>query len=264
MGRLDFIQPERHLAIRLTLVGNRADGGLHRARVQHAHAAEARQLLRERLRQGGAVHARCDRQQRLHDRCGKGCRCMLGLQAMDDLAREGHTDARLLLDEAHELRLVQPHQHRIADGDDRGGARRIGVEAHLADDLAPPHFAHHARRFAILADVGAQPAADRQVHRVTRLALLHEGLAPRHFHPGELLAQQREGVRIELAESLREEFAEQPVVVALRHDRLSPNTSTVQLLPLSCTGPRGSLGRASPSCSRVPASNSTVWPDTLV
>ena len=65
-----------------------------------------------------------------------GARMIWRVSAIDTCA--------LLASRCVEVGLVQPHQHRVADRDHGGRARLVGVQAHLADDLAARHLAHHA------------------------------------------------------------------------------------------------------------------------
>jgi hypothetical protein len=125
---------------------------------------------------------------------------VLGLQAGDDLPREGDRRLRVARQQRLELRLVQPRQHRVADRHHGGRARLAGVKAHLADHLAAAKFAHHPLAAVVAAHVDAEAAADRQVGRVAGRALRHQHLAGADLDPLHVLAQEGDRLRAQLAE----------------------------------------------------------------
>ena len=149
----------------------------HAGRVDAAGAPVRRERLHQPLCEGRGVHAIADGQQRHRHRRRQGARLVLRLQPFDDLARERDGHLRVAGHERAELLLVQPRHHARADGHHGGRARRVGVEAHLAGELAATEFAHRARALALALHVHAQAAADREVGRITRLALGHQHLA---------------------------------------------------------------------------------------
>ena len=193
-------------------------------RVHHAHPGRLavgtprlqRQLRRQALRQRGQIDTGGDRQQRQHHRPRQiGPRRRL--HAVDQLAGHQQRQPRAGRQQLVEGRLAQPHHHRITHRHHRGRARLVGVEAHLADDLAACQFAHRALLAVVAAHIGAQPAADGEVHRVADLALGHQGLAGRDGQPFQALRQQRERIGFKRAQQGMEVAVEQVVLEALVH-----------------------------------------------
>jgi hypothetical protein len=146
------------------------------------------------------VHTGGDRQQTDRDGpCQVGSR-LCGLKSLDDLARQRDRHLGAAGEQAAELGLVQPHQHRVPDRDHGRRPRLVGVQAHLADDLAARHLAHHVFDPVVVFDVGAQAPADRQVHRVAGIALFHQRFTGGDFHPLQVVPQKIQGVRVEVAD----------------------------------------------------------------
>jgi hypothetical protein len=193
--------------------------------IHHAHPGRLavgtprlqRQLRRQALRQRGQVDAGRDRQQRQHHRPRQIGPRRLRLHAVDQLAGHQQRQPRAGRQQLVEGRLAQPHQHRIAHRHHRGRARLVGVEAHLADDLAARHLAHRALVAVVAAHIGAQPAAEGEVHRVARFTLLHQGVAAGHGQPVETLRQQRQGIGLERAQQGMEMAVKQFVLKARLH-----------------------------------------------
>ncbi len=218
---LDVVQMHRDAPVQCGIAGLAIRGAgfaercVERLRVDHDHPPFARQLRGQLVGKAAQADAVADRQQRDRHRQRHRVAIVLRLQATDDLPRQRHRDLRAAGQQLREVRLGQPHQHRVADRHHAGRSRLVGVEAHLADDLAPAHLAHHARHAFFVAHVGPQPAADRQVHRVPRRTLLHQRLATGDLDPGQALAQQRHRGGLDVAEKAAQMLRQQRVVMLM-------------------------------------------------
>jgi len=100
-----------------------------------------------------------DGQQAQHHGCCLGAAGALGLQALDDLARERKRGLWVALHQIVKARFVEARQHRVAHRDHGGRARGLAVEADFAHDLAAPELAHRALAAVGAVDVNAQPPA---------------------------------------------------------------------------------------------------------
>ena len=206
-----------------------AERGIDRRRIEHADAADATQFNRKAAAKVDRIDAVADRQQPHRHRPRERVALVLGLQAPDDLAREGQRELRAAGQQLIEMLLVQPHQHRVTDRHHGGRAGLVGVEAHLADDLAAPHLTHHVLAAIVVAHVGAQPPADREVHRVAGLTLLHQRLATGHLDPLEVLPQQRHRGRLHVTEQGLQVLRQQRVLVRLSGTKARVNHHGVSL-----------------------------------
>jgi hypothetical protein len=72
---------------------------------------------------------------------------------LDDLPHDHRRQLRTRREQAIEFRLAQAHQYAVANGHDRCPPRLTGDEAHLAHDLAAPHFAAELRRAILVVHV---------------------------------------------------------------------------------------------------------------
>jgi hypothetical protein len=186
---------------------------VHGGRIHHAHAADGRELARQCVAEAAQVHARTDGQQAQRHGALHGCRA--GLQPLDDLARERDGHLRAARQQVLEHVLGQPHQHRVAHGHHRGGARRAGEQADLADDLPAPHVGHAALLAVGIAHVGAQPPADGDVHGLAGLALADQRAAAGHLHPLQVAAQQLQRLGLDAGQEGAQVFGEQFALVGV-------------------------------------------------
>ncbi len=186
-------------------------------RVDDVHRADCGKLCGQPLRKRPRRNARRNRDQPHGDRAGTRVVRLTRLQMLDDLTRQHDRQLRTRREELVELRLGKPHEHRIADGHHGGGAWLAGDQAHFADDLATTHLPSHARCSFVIVHVGAQPAAQHQVHRVARLALRHQRLAACHLDPFQALAKQAHCGGFDVAQVGSQVAVEKLVLMRLVH-----------------------------------------------
>ena len=101
-------------------------------------------------------------------------RSALRLQTLDDLPRQRDGQLRARRQQAVEVGLAQPHQHRVADGH-HGRRRGSPVMTLISPTIWPRPISRTARGVpSSSVHVRAQPAAQHEVHRVAGLALCHQ------------------------------------------------------------------------------------------
>ena len=183
--------------------------------VEHAHAAVPGEVRRELRCERARVHACRDRHDADHHRLRELGPRLRVAQVADHLARQRDRQLRAARDQPVELRLRQPHEHRVADGHDGRRARLAGDEAHLADRVAASHLPHQPLGAVGVAHVRAQPAADREVHRVAGLALRQQRLAAGDRDPLEPPPQSVQHRRLDVGQDPGEMLRQQFVRVAL-------------------------------------------------
>ena len=103
------------------------------------HIGDPASASQGRGQAGGKInraHARRDGDQAEGHRPVQQGAGTFGLESIDDLTGQGNRNLSTDREQLLELILAQPHQHRVADRDQRGRARLVGEQAHLANDLA--------------------------------------------------------------------------------------------------------------------------------